>query len=131
MISKTSVQIIKALLELAKLPDGQVEGVVRIAKRIHAPQNYLGKVLQRLVSQGIVTSRKGLKGGFRLAKAPSRILLYDIVNSIEDLQRLDGCLMGKGACSRLSPCLAHDRWAAAKKGYMDFLNNTSIADLMR
>ena len=85
MISKTSLQVIKALLELAELPKGKSEGVVRIAKRIRAPENYLGKVLQRFVHDGVVISQKGLYGGFRLAKTPAEIRLYDVVGSLEDL----------------------------------------------
>jgi Rrf2 family protein len=114
MISKTSLKIIQALLELAKLPVGQTEGVVRIAQRIKAPQNYLGKVLQGMVRQGLVVSRKGLNGGFRLAKTPAEIRLYDIVNSIEDLKTREGCFMNRSTCSELSPCCAHQRWVKGK-----------------
>ena len=129
MISKTSLKIIQALLELAKVPIGEAEGVVRIAQRIKAPQNYLGKVLQGMAGQGLVISQKGLKGGFRLAKTPVEITLYDIVGSIEDLKAWEGCFMGKSICSNSSPCTAHQRWAKVRDSYMDFLKNTTIADL--
>jgi len=131
MISKTSLQIIKALLELSDLPQGGTEGVVRIAKRIRAPQNYLGKVLQRLAREGIVISKKGLNGGFRLARPSSKITLYEVVNSLEDLGRLDGCFMGRSSCCHSTPCSAHHRWSKAKGAYMDFLKGTTIADLKR
>ena len=131
MISKTSLEIIKALLEMASLPEGKSEGVVSIAHKIHAPENYLGEVLQRLVREGIVISKKGLNGGFRLAKIPSEIFLYDVVNSLEDVARWEGCFMGRGTCSSSSPCLVHNRWAKARNVYLDFLKNTSIADLKK
>ena len=129
MISKTSLQVIKALLGLAQLPEGKSEGVVRIAKRIRAPQNYLGKVLQRFVHDGVVISQKGLYGGFRLAKAPAEISLYDIVGSLEDLKQWEGCFMGKTICSESSPCSAHSKWSKARGAYIEFLKNTTIADL--
>ena len=131
MISKTSLQIIKALLELADLPEGKAEGVVHIAQKIHAPQNYLGKVLQRLVRDGLVISKKGLNGGFRLAKMPSEISLYDVVNSLEDVTRWEGCFMGRGTCNGSTPCSVHNRWAKARGAYMKFFKNTSIADLKK
>ena len=62
MINKTSLQTIKALIELAKLKPGQVEGIARIARRIHAPENYLAKTVQGLISEGRTIS-KGLKRG--------------------------------------------------------------------
>ncbi len=129
MISKTSLQIIKALLELAKLPIGESEGVVRIAEKIKAPQHYLGKVLQGLVREGIVASQKGLNGGFRLAKMPKDICLYDIVSSLEDVKSWEGCFMGKSICSDQSACSAHQYWKSAREAYISFLKKTTIADL--
>ena len=129
MISKTSLKIIKALLELAKLPVGQSEGVVRIAQRIKAPQNYLGKVLQSLARQGMVVSQKGKNGGFRLSKTPAEIRLYDVVSLLEDVNRWEGCFMGKSVCSEKTPCQAHKGWELARRTYINFLKNTTIADL--
>ncbi|MBF0504620.1 MAG: Rrf2 family transcriptional regulator [Candidatus Omnitrophica bacterium] len=129
MISKTSLQTIKALLELAHLPSGKTEGVGSIARRIRAPQNYLGKVLQRLVKEGVVVSQKGLNGGFRLAQMPAQISLYDVVSSLEDIKRWEGCFMGKSICSGSTACSMHKRWEGVRSAYIDFLKNTTIADL--
>lgn len=129
MITKTSLDTIKALAELAKLPEGKTEGVVRIAQKIRAPQNYLGKTLQRLVRAGIVKSQKGLNGGFRLAKSPQEISIYDIVCILEDQDRWEGCFMGNGNCSAVSSCAMHNRWKVVRQAYTDFLKNTTIADL--
>ncbi|MDE1920449.1 MAG: Rrf2 family transcriptional regulator [Candidatus Omnitrophica bacterium] len=131
MISKTSLLTIKALLELSRLPLGQTEGVGSIAKKIQAPQNYLGKVLQRLAAEGIVVSKKGLKGGFRLSKDPSQMNLYNIVDILEDVKEWEDCFMGKKPCSESTPCCAHKRWDIVRRAYADFLKNTTIADLQR
>ena len=129
MINKTSLQTIKALVELAKLPLGETQGVVRIAQKIRVPQNYLGKTLQRFVREGLVKSQKGLNGGFRLAKMPSEIRLYDVVSLLEDIGRWEGCLMGKSKCSDSTACAVHRRWESVRRPYIDFLKNTTIADL--
>lgn len=131
MINKISIQTIKALVELARLEPGRTEGIVRIAKRIHAPQNYLAKVFQNLVWEGLVASQKGLNGGFRLAKPASQIRLYDVVNVLEDLKGWEGCFMGKAKCSGSSPCAAHKQWESARNAHMDFLKKTTIADLKK
>src|SRR5579885_2905570 len=98
MISTTSLWTIKALVELSHLPRGQAEGVGRIAMQIKAPRNYLGKVLQRLTKKGIVSSKKGLKGGFSLSKAAATIKLFDVVDALEDVGQWEGCLMGNASC---------------------------------
>ena len=99
MLSKTSLQIVKALTLLARLPEGRSEGAVSIARRIQAPQNYLGKVLQHLASEGLVISQKGFNGGFRLARAPSEITLFDVVDPIDSVGRWEGCFLGQKRCS--------------------------------
>ena len=82
-----------------------------------------------MARQGMVVSQKGKNGGFRLARTPAEITLYDIVNFIEDLKAWEGCFMGKSICSESSPCCAHQRWAKVRDSYIDFLKNTTIADL--
>jgi Rrf2 family protein len=130
MINTTSLQTIKALVELAKLESGRCEGIARIAQRIHAPQNYLAKTVQGLVSEGLVISQKGLNGGFRLAQKPSEINLYQIVDAVEGLSSWEGCFLGNETCSRKTACLVHDRWGKARAVYTDFLKKTTLADLI-
>ena len=129
MITKTSLQSVQAMLELAKLPNHRYEGACSIAKRIKAPQNYLGKLLQTLANHRLVHSRKGLGGGFCLAKKPKHINLFDIVDPIENISRKVGCFLGKTRCSEKDPCPAHNRWKAAQESYMNFLMETTLEDL--
>lgn len=114
---------------LAQLPAGQNEGVERIAKKIKAPPNYLGKLLQQLSSQKIVISQKGLNGGFRLGKDPQKIKLYEIVNSIENISQWSECALGLRQCSSISSCAVHDCWKSVRDIYLGFLKTTSIKDL--
>lgn len=129
MINKTSLQTIKALAQLAKLPSSKLEGVVSIAHKIHAPQNYLGKILQRLTGEGLVVSQKGLKGGFRLAKSPARISLYEVISCLEDIKRWECCFFRNGQCCETEPCAMHKRWEGVRRAYIDFLKNTTISDI--
>lgn len=131
MLSKTSAQAINAFVELAKLPEGKWEGAARIARRIRAPQNYLGKLLQILASQGLVVSRKGLGGGFRLARDPEEITLYEIVEPIENVERWSACALGLKRCSEDNPCAVHHRVKAVKNAYLNFLRKTTVADCMK
>lgn len=131
MISKTSTQVINALVELARLPEGQYEGVRSIAKKIRAPQNYLGKMLQYLCIHKIVISQKGLGGGFRLGRNPKSISLYEIVEPIENVSFWSECALGLKKCSDVTPCAIHHRWKAVRNAYYEFLKKTSVADLVK
>lgn len=130
MMSKTSLQAVQALAILAELPDGQFEGAATIAKRIGAAQNYLGKLLQILAREGLVVSQKGLGGGFRLAKDPELITLFEVVDPFEHLSRWKGCFLGRPNCSGESPCALHHKWAPLRDSYLNLLKGTRIADVV-
>jgi Rrf2 family transcriptional regulator, iron-sulfur cluster assembly transcription factor len=130
MMSKTTLQAVQALAIMAELPEGQYEGAGSIAKRIGAAQNYLGKLLQTLAREGLVVSQKGLGGGFRLARHPSEISLFDVAEPFEHLSRWTGCFLGRPNCSGENPCAVHYRWAPLRDSYLNLLRGTSILDVV-
>jgi Rrf2 family iron-sulfur cluster assembly transcriptional regulator len=130
MITKTGMHAVRAMVVLAQLPEDAYAGAARIAREIGAPENYLGKLLQTLTHEGLVRSQKGLGGGFRLARNPKRISLFDVVDPIEHLHRWSECILGRAACSDAHPCTIHHRWKKVRNAYLDLLQKTTIADLV-
>src|SRR3990172_1454146 len=124
MISKTALSVVKALAFLAEQPEGTHVGAATIADKIGAGQNYLGKVLQSLTREGLVESQKGLWGGFRLARDPKQISLYDVVEPIDQVSRWGGCFMGSPQCTAENQCAVHERWGAVRDAYLAFLKET-------
>lgn len=130
MISKTGIHALAALTKLATLPKGEFAGASDIADEIGAPNNYLGKLLKTLAGNGLLVSQKGFNGGFRLAKDPANISLYDVIEPIDKVSRWGNCFMRMGSCSEGEPCAVHSRWRIIREGYLGFLHETSIADLV-
>lgn len=129
MISKTGLHAVMALTEMASAPGQAYLGAGAIAGRIGAPQNYLGKLLQSLARAGLLESQKGLYGGFRLARAPGAITLFDVVEPIDHVSRWSGCFLSRGMCSEENPCAVHLRWQEVRTAYLRFLQETTLADL--
>lgn len=129
MITKTGIYGIRAMLALAKLPSGESAGASRIADVVDVPQSYLSKLLQILVRDGLVSSQRGVGGGFQLARDAKAISLFDIVESLERIERWNGCFLGNAVCSDQSPCAMHPRWRDVQKSYLEMLRETSLADL--
>lgn len=129
MITKTGVHALAALATLAKLPPGSYAGAQEVAEMIGAPRNYLGKLMQILAQEGILESRKGKGGGFRLARAPETISLYDVIEPIEHVSRWYGCFLGRTRCSEDTPCPVHRRWGPLRDAYLQFLRETTVSDL--
>lgn len=130
MLSKTGLHAVRAVVALAKLPQGAFAGAARIAQEIGAPQNYLAKLLKSLAEEGVVESQKGLGGGFRLARAAREISLLDVVEPIERISRWSGCVLGRAECGEADPCAIHNRWKAVRDGYLRMLQRTTIAELV-
>ena len=129
MLSRTAIHAVRALSQLGSLPAGTYAGAGELAESIDAPRNYLGKLLQNLATVGLVESRKGTGGGFRLARAPESISLYDVVEPIDRVSSWRGCFLGHATCSDDQPCCVHSRWGALRDQYLAFLSDTTIAEL--
>ena len=57
------------------------------------PEQYASKVLSQLRRAGMAKGQRGRYGGFVIGCDPKEVTLLDIVNVIDPLQRITGCLM--------------------------------------
>ncbi|MCL5271003.1 MAG: Rrf2 family transcriptional regulator [bacterium] len=131
MFSQTSEYAIRALSILARYPRDQFILVGTLAASADLPHHYLSKILQNLVRMQILESRKGSKGGFRLARDPDQITLYQIVDAIENLNTVRRCLLGQAECSDDRACPLHEFWIRQTNDYLNTLQTTSLGDLVR
>lgn len=74
---------LKALVHLARFPAGQLALVADIADANNIPKKFLDAILGDLRNAGIVQSRKGKGGGYRLALAPEEIKVGSIVRVLD------------------------------------------------
>jgi Rrf2 family protein len=73
-----------ALLELARhYVQGEPLQIRQIAVQQQIPDRYLEQLLATLRRAGLVRSLRGAKGGYVLARDPTKITLFDIVNCLE------------------------------------------------
>ena len=57
-----------------------------LADRLHLPRRYLESTLQALVREGILVGVRGARGGYKLAKAPGAISVYDIFDAAQTIE---------------------------------------------
>lgn len=86
---------------LAAAPPGRGVPRAKLAEFHDLPPAYLAKHLQALSRAGIVTAERGVKGGYRLGRAPSKISLLDIVLGIGGAQPAFRCteIRQRGPCA--------------------------------
>jgi len=80
--------------------DGEKIGIKRISEDLELPGPFLGKIMQTLAKNKLLTSVKGPHGGFSLAKDPKEISLYDIVKIIDGDEVFHECLIGVKICEK-------------------------------
>ena len=110
---------ILGVLYLARQEDGKISVLSEIAKAQEVPPLFLAKVFQALCKAGVVKSRRGVKGGFSLARAACEITIKEVIEAIEgpiDLNR-----------DKLSPM--HAIWVEAQEQMAGVLSRTNFADL--
>lgn len=73
-------------------------GIKKISKDLDLPSPFLGKILQNLVKEGMLSSTKGPHGGFSLKKDPNDISMYDIVKVIDGESVFEDCFLGLKIC---------------------------------
>jgi Rrf2 family iron-sulfur cluster assembly transcriptional regulator len=73
----------RALLSLALHPGSGPTSVRDIAERTGLPQPYLEQILLALKGAGLVRSKRGVGGGYVLARRPEEIRLSDIVSAVD------------------------------------------------
>jgi len=129
ILSQTAVYSLNAVLHLAEAPPGEPVRVEDMAAALDVPRNYLSKVLHVLAREGLLTSVRGPRGGFSLARDPADILLADVILHFDDIATASGCLLGRARCSDQTPCAAHARWRGVAEEVRAFLNQTTVGDL--
>src|ERR687896_466108 len=71
---------LRCLLQLARLNDGEFLTLAQMGEREGISQANAGKVLWTLTKAGLVSSIRGTKGGYRLARPAGEIRLSEIIN---------------------------------------------------
>jgi len=81
-LSSKALYGVQALFDLAFHADGAAQ-IKEICERQAIPPRFLEQVFQDLRRAGLVTSKRGPRGGYQLALPPDRIRLGDILRALE------------------------------------------------
>ncbi len=128
MFSQTSEYALRVIVYLAGC-NGEPATNRVIAAGTLVPQGYLAKVLQTLSRAGMVKSQRGLHGGTVLARDPHTLTLFDVVQAVDPIRRIESCPLALMAHGK-QLCPLHTRLDQAIGGIEKILRNSTIADLM-
>jgi Rrf2 family iron-sulfur cluster assembly transcriptional regulator len=127
-LSNTTGHAVQALSCLAAC-DNPPANIKDIAECSGVPQPYLAKIVKILNDAGIVSSKRGSKGGIWLARPAKLISLLDISIALDGEDFLGPCLLGSGFCSDLRDCPTHTFWTKNKELIRKELDRTKLSDV--
>ena len=120
-----------ALLSLAMHADGTPTSVRDIADRTALPQPYLEQILLAVKGAGLVRSKRGVGGGYVLARDPKDITLAEIVSAVDGPIEVGdfGRPHQNGACDHEGQCVLLAVWADVGEHMRQLLEGQTLADV--
>jgi Rrf2 family iron-sulfur cluster assembly transcriptional regulator len=121
------------LLSLAlHAPETGPTSVRDIAERTALPQPYLEQILLALKGAGLVRSKRGVGGGYVLARAPEDVTLGEIVSAVDGPIAVGdfGAPHQNGACDHEGQCVLLTVWADLGEHMRQHLDTYTLADMV-
>ena len=130
-ITRAADYAVRVMVHLASLPPGSRVQKSALVELSEAPESFLSKVLQRMVANRLITSRRGGGGGFELAVPPDQVSVLTVVEAIDGPIHLNLCVPGASGCDRSLACAVHPVWVEARAALVKVLGGASMARLAR
>jgi len=129
-ITKEADYAIRCMMHLASKP-GSAVPVGEIERAQDVPRQFAAKILQKLARAGLVESVRGVNGGFKLMRPPSKISLLDVYEASSGPLALNVCVANKKSCDRSGICPAHAVWTELTQDLAAKMRSWSLAKLLR
>ena len=86
-LSKTSEYALRILIYMAKAPD-TLYSASHLIEKLNVSDKYLRRLMTDLCKSGFIQSIQGREGGYRFIRDTREIFIYDVINSVENLDKL-------------------------------------------
>src|SRR2546425_2623803 len=124
---------LRALLVLGLNYGPHVVRIQTISEHQNIPKRFLEQILNDLKSAGIVHSRRGMSGGYRLARRPEEITLAAVIRHIEGALAPVSCVSErfyeKCSCPDESKCAIRSVMKEVRDAVVNILEKVTVADL--
>ena len=124
---------VRALFCLSKFQKDTPTPLSLVAKDQEISLNFLEQLFVHLRKNGIVTSVRGPRGGYRLAKEPKDITIGEVLRAVGESTYpvfcTDGEASTKKPCPRADDCVTHLLWIKLGETINDFLDSTTLEEL--
>jgi FeS assembly SUF system regulator len=115
--------------EVCAAPDG-VRSVRDLATGTGLSMPTVSKLLKILTKAGLVVSRRGMKGGYTLSRAPQKISIASIIAAVEGPIALTDCGVDD-PCALEARCPVRRNWQRINAAIRDALEHLTLSDMAK
>lgn len=127
-ISRLTDYATVVLAALAAAPQ-RVQTAAALAARTHIAAPTVSKLLKQLQRTGLVSSTRGLHGGYRLARPANQISAATILDALEGPLALTDCSAGHGQCGIEETCRVGRAWQRLNLAIRRSLQEVTLSQL--
>jgi Rrf2 family transcriptional regulator, iron-sulfur cluster assembly transcription factor len=132
IFSKSFGYALRGILYVAMMSDENRKiRIDEMANRLSVPRHFLGKIMNKVVKKGILSSTKGPNGGFSLNNTTLGTSLLSVVEAIDGLEQFDTCVLRLKKCSPENPCPLHYLLEPERSNLLKIFSDTDIDSLLK
>lgn len=130
MLSNSAKYALKAVLYLAVHSNENKKIMIKdIANPINVPQAYIAKLLQELSKQDLISSTRGINGGFYLTELNLKQPVINVIYAIDGKNKMHSCLLSLEKCNENVPCPLHYIANPMRANLIEILSTKTIEDI--
>lgn len=122
---------LRSILQIAANYGGEPVPISAISESQDISGKYLEQVVGTLRKADLITSRKGVRGGYSLSRPPQEITLWDIISTLDTHTGLVECVDDPQSCERSGDCLTRSIWTLLSSRMKEFWSSFTLADLLK
>lgn len=128
MLTTKGRYAVMAMVDIAcQISDNPVS-LTDVATRQQINIDYLEQIFLKLRRNGLITSIRGAKGGYKLDKTPEEIKIADIIKAIEEPVKLLRCTNNEkeGCMKNKARCVTHHLWEGLDNLIHEYLQSVTL-----
>lgn len=130
-ISTKGRYALRMLLDLAEHQDSGFIALKEVAARQNISKKYLEQIIPVFSKSGILLTNRGVQGGYRLAEAPDRYTVGEILRMTEgSLSPLVCAEQETAECKRSGICAMLPVWQGLTRVISEYLDGITLQDIL-
>ena len=128
-LNKLTDYAIVVMQYVASRPEAPLHTTRELTAATQLPSPTVSKILKELQDHGLVTSQRGMNGGYSLARPPSKISVAEIIEALEGSMGFTECATAPGYCELEGNCRVQNNSYVIGRALQQTLGSITLADL--